>query len=109
MSLGTIIHFWSNNHKIHSWNLANGDEFELIYSTVLDSLKPNVIQINQFTNHSFKLIDLIKSADIPLILESNDINQIELLGNILIKLFLQLNCKGLNLLKNSTIKLILLI
>ncbi len=94
VSLGTIIHFWSNNHKIHSWNLANGDEFELIYSTVLDSLKPNVIQINQFTNHSFKLIDLIKSADIPLILESNDINQIELLGEYSDKIISSIELQG---------------
>lgn len=75
-----VINFWSNNKKLQTWNIRNENDLNRIYSIILYSLKPNIIQINDLKYHTVDIIKMIKSEDIPLILESSDVNNIELFG-----------------------------
>ena len=77
---GNLVNLWSNNKKLKTWKLGKDVDLNEIYSDILYSLKPNIVQINELKNCNFDIVDITKSEDIPLILESNDFNNIELMG-----------------------------
>ena len=73
---GGIINFWSNNVKLKSWNIKEISNWKSFYLKIIHSLKPDIMQINVDVENIFDLITVSKSSDIPLILETNDIDYI---------------------------------
>ena len=108
VSTGNHINFWNNSNKIKSWEIIDDKNLNEIYSIILNSLKPNVVQINDLHSHNLNLIELIKSNDIPLILKSDDVKSIEELGEHFDKIIVSNELQEKNCVKkfDNKIKLI---